>query len=228
MAKPRALMCWHHRHVHMIHAAMYFIIRVHFIFSCISCNDKIRPRLSKDDVASLRQWQVRRYARRIQDATASRSSHDTLHIALEYADSVLYELARLVFDKCPSSSKCLYGVWHLFKSLLLDVNQALEDELTVLNTILSAIQVYSYDATGQSGTKRLAFSIVLSCGSSCAGCSVDATSASEVCFSGRHGKISPRSETQFLFLCHLMRHFSVMFTVPRFYACVCLCVCIFV
>ncbi|ETV95678.1 hypothetical protein H310_11096 [Aphanomyces invadans] len=101
---------------------------------------KARPSLTSSQVAYLSQWQAARY----RNLVAMKGVHDSdvvLHLYLEYTDSVMYEMCRLLFDKCPTSANVLYGLWHFFFTVVAFINKTIEEELTVLQQTVRCLKV---------------------------------------------------------------------------------------
>ncbi|OQS00306.1 xylose isomerase 1, partial [Thraustotheca clavata] len=94
---------------------------------------KARPTLNKDQVNYLEEWLNKRYDKMHKEQEAEVECHSKLLLTLEYADAIMHELSRLLFDKCPTSSHFLYGLWHCVSDTMAHLNKSIEDELTVLN-----------------------------------------------------------------------------------------------
>ncbi|KDO31407.1 hypothetical protein SPRG_04023 [Saprolegnia parasitica CBS 223.65] len=102
---------------------------------------KARPPLSKDQVNYLFQWQRLRYEKLCTAQAMETECHAKLTLTLDYADAVMYELSRLLFDKCPTSSHFLYGLWHGVSSTMASMNKSIEDEIVVLSQTLKTLKV---------------------------------------------------------------------------------------
>ncbi|EQC27779.1 hypothetical protein SDRG_14363 [Saprolegnia diclina VS20] len=102
---------------------------------------KARPPLSKDQVNYLLQWQRLRYEKLCAAQANETECHAKLTLTLDYADAVVYELSRLVFDKCPTSSHFIYGLWHGVSSMMASINKTIEDEIVVLSQTLKTLKV---------------------------------------------------------------------------------------
>ncbi|OQR96214.1 hypothetical protein ACHHYP_16535 [Achlya hypogyna] len=102
---------------------------------------KARPLLTKEQVGYLMEWQGRRYEKLEAAQATETECHAKLLLVLSYAESIVYELSRLVFDKCPSSCHFLYGLWHGVSGMMTTINKTIEDELVVLNQTLKTLKV---------------------------------------------------------------------------------------
>ncbi|RHZ08671.1 hypothetical protein DYB31_000168 [Aphanomyces astaci] len=99
-----------------------------------------RPSLTSDQVAYLSRWQAARY-RKLVEMQNTHDSDAVLHLYLEYTDTVMYEMCRLLFDKCPTSANLLYGLWHFFFTVVAFINKTIEEELTVLQQTVHCLKV---------------------------------------------------------------------------------------
>ncbi|KAF0710137.1 Aste57867_5588 [Aphanomyces stellatus] len=100
---------------------------------------KARPKLTSDQVAFLSQWQSLRF-RKVQETTAA-DSDALLRMYLHYTDTVMYEMCRLLYDKCPTSANLLYGLWHFFFNIVAFINKSIEEELTVLKQTVRGLKI---------------------------------------------------------------------------------------
>ncbi|CAK4463402.1 unnamed protein product [Aphanomyces euteiches] len=102
---------------------------------------KARPSLTSEQVSQLSQWQALRFERLQAKVQQTKENDQVLRFYLEYTDAVMHEMCRLLFDKCPTSSNLLYGLWHFLFNIIAFINKSIEEELTVLQQTVRGLEV---------------------------------------------------------------------------------------